>query len=136
MNAYEKTMIKYRLDFAEKYLNDAMELFNKKRFNSSASRAYYASYQAMWAALGDPEEGKVWRHLAIIKHFVRGYWFAPNHSKTGPGLLEDKRLPLRRLYSYRIKSDYDAIDIDQHNLEQLLKTVKQVIEIIDEKGGR
>ena len=52
-------MIIYRLDFAKKYLEDATELFNKKRFNSSASRAYYASYQAMWAALGDPEEGKM-----------------------------------------------------------------------------
>jgi len=101
VNGYEKTMIKYRLDFAEKYLNDAMELFNKKRFNSSASRAYYASYQAMWAALGDPEEGKISRHLAIIKHFVGGYWFAPNHSKTGPGLLEDKRLPLTRLSHFK-----------------------------------
>ena len=30
----------------------------------------------------------------------------------------------------------DAIDIDQHNLEQLLKAVKQVMDIIDEKGGR
>ncbi|MEA3417173.1 MAG: HEPN domain-containing protein [Thermodesulfobacteriota bacterium] len=129
-------MIIYRLDFAKKYLEDAIELFNKKRFNSSASRAYYASYQAMWAALGDPEEGKIWRHLAIIKHFVRGYWFAPNYPKIGPGLLEDKRLPLRRLYAYRIKSDYDVIDIDQHNLEQLLKVVKQVINIIVEKGGR
>jgi uncharacterized protein (UPF0332 family) len=51
-------MIKYRLDFARKYLDDAFELFNQKRFNSSASRAYYASYQAMWAALGEPMEEK------------------------------------------------------------------------------
>ena len=112
------------------------ELFNNKKFNSSASRAYYASYQAMWGALGDPEEGKIWRHLAIIKHFIRGYWFAPNHQATGPGLLEDKRLPLRRLYSYRIKSDYDAIDIDRHNLEQLPHVVEQLMNIIDKKGGR
>jgi len=49
--------------------------------------------------------------------------------------LEDKRLPLRRLYSYRIKSDYDAIPIDGQNLEQLLKVVAQIIEVIDEKGG-
>ena len=110
-------MIEYRLDFAKKYLDDAIELFGKGRYNSSASRAYYASYQAMWAALGEPEDGKVWRHLAIIKHFVRGYWFAPNHPKIGPGLLEDKRLPLRRLYSYRIKSDYDAMEVDRGNLE-------------------
>jgi len=67
---------------------------------------------------------------------LRGYWFAPNHPKTGPNLLEDKRLSLRRLYSYRIKSDYDAAEIDRDNLERLLKVVGQVINIIDEKGGR
>ena len=128
-------MIKYRLDFAKNYLQDAIELFKNGRYNSAASRAYYASYQAMWAALGDPADGKIWRHLAIIKHFVRGYWFEPNLPKTGPGLLEDKRLSLRRLYTYRIKSDYDAIDVDQHNLDKLLKVVEQMINIIDEKGG-
>ncbi len=129
-------MIEYRLDFAKKYLDDAIELFSKGRYNSSASRAYYASYQAMWAALGEPGDGKVWRHLAIIKHFVRGYWFAPNHPKIGPGLLEDTRLPVRRLYSYRIKSDYDAVEVDRGNLEQLIQVVGQIINIIAEKGGR
>ena len=44
-------MIKFRLDIARTYLEDAMVLFNDKRLNSAASRAYYASYQAMWAAL-------------------------------------------------------------------------------------
>jgi len=82
-------MIKYRLAFARKYFDDAVELFNQKRLNSSAAIAYYASHQAMWAALGKPVDGKIWRHLAIIKHFVRGYWFAPDHPKTGPGLLDD-----------------------------------------------
>jgi len=129
-------MIKYRLDFAKKYLDDAIDLFDRERYNSSTSRIYYASYQAMWAALGDPEKGKVWRHLAIIKHFVRGYWFAPNHPRIGPGLLEEKRLPLRRLYSYRIKSDYDAVKIDRGNIEGLIHLVRQLINIIDEKGGR
>jgi uncharacterized protein (UPF0332 family) len=128
-------MIKYRLEFAKKYLDDAIDLFDKRRFNSSVSRAYYASYQAMWAALGDPEDGKIWRHLAIIKRFVRGYWFAPGHPKDGPGLLEDKRLPLRRLYAYRIKSDYDAEDISENVLEPLLGDVKQVIGFIERKGG-
>jgi uncharacterized protein (UPF0332 family) len=43
-------MIKFRLEIAKTYLDDAVTLFNDKRFNSAASRAYYASYQAMWAA--------------------------------------------------------------------------------------
>ena len=49
-------MIKNRLNFAKNYLEDAVELFKEKRFNSSASRAYYASYQAMWAALVDKRD--------------------------------------------------------------------------------
>lgn len=129
-------MIKYRLEFAKIYLQDAIELYEDGRFNSSASRAYYASYQAMWAGLGDPGDGRIWRHLAIIKHFVRGYWFEPKHPPSGPGLLEDKRLSLRRLYSYRIKSDYDAVDIDRNNLVQLLRVVEQIINIVEEKGGK
>jgi uncharacterized protein (UPF0332 family) len=126
-------MIKFRLEIARSYLDDAMMLFKEKRFNSAASRAYYASYQAMWAALGGPKEGRVWRHLAIIKHFVRGYWFEPGHEEAGPGLLEDKRLPLRRLYSYRIISDYEGKPVDEQHLGSLLETVRQVIRIIDEK---
>ena len=45
--------------FVLRNLSDAMMLFNEKWFNSAASRAYYASYQAMWAALGEPKEGRV-----------------------------------------------------------------------------
>lgn len=128
-------MIEHRLQYAKIYLKDAFELYEKGSINSAASRAYYASYQAMWAALGDPERQKVWKHLGIIKHFVRGYWYKPEHSKTGPGLMEDLRLPLRRLYSYRIKSDYDAEDVNRHILWQLLKDVQRMIRIIEKKGG-
>jgi len=128
-------MIRTRLESAKNYLDDAIELFNQQRFNSSVSRAYYAAYQAMWAALGDPKENnKIWRHLAIIKHFVRGYWFKPEHPKTGQGLLEDKHLPLRRLYSYRIKSDYEATKIDELTAKQSIKLVEEIINIIDERG--
>lgn len=92
--------------------------------------------QAMWAALGDPKEShQIWRHLAIIQHFVRGYWFKPEHPNTGPGLLEDKHLPLRRLYSYRIKSDYEAGEIDEPTAKQSLELVEEIINIIDEKSG-
>lgn len=129
-------MLHYRLECAINYLADARLLFAQKCFNSAASRAYYASYQAMWAALEDPPDGKIWRHLAIINHFVRGYWFEPTHARTGPGLLEDKRFPLRKLYSYRIHSDYDAITVEESALKPLLEVVEQVIQIVAEKGGQ
>jgi len=55
--------------------------------------------------------------------------------EDGPGLLEDKRLPLRRVYAYRIKRGYDAVDISANVLEPLLSVVRQVISIIEKKGG-
>ena len=126
-------MIKFRIDMAQSYLEDAVELYNQNRYNSATSRAYYASYQAMWSALGEPQDGRIWRHLAIIKHFVRGYWFEENHSKSGPGLLEDKRLPLRRLYALRIKSDYDCIAVRKQDVDRSIKIVSEIIKIIKEK---
>ena len=126
-------MIKHRLEIGERYLDDAVELYDQNRYNSAASRAYYASYQAMWSALGDPQDGRIWRHLAIIKHFVRGYWFRPDHSKSGPGLLENKRLPLRRLYGLRIKCDYDGIRVKEQEVDRSIQIVKEIIQIIKEK---
>ena len=81
-------MIPERLRLARHYLEDAEYLLSADRLASAVSRAYYAAYQGMWAALGDPPRGELWRHGAIINHFVRGYWFAPTHPATGPGLLD------------------------------------------------
>ena len=39
------------------------------------------------------------------------------------------------MLSNRIKSDYDAIDVGRHDLQQLLAVVEQVMDIIDKKGG-
>lgn len=129
-------MLQHRLDWAKRYLDDARSLCEQQRFNSAVSRAYYASYQAMWAALGEPQEGKIWRHLAIIKHFVRGYWFAPEHAHTGPGLLEEKRFALRQLYAYRVQSDYDVIELHEQTVQPLLDVVESIIEFIEKQGGQ
>ena len=129
-------MLQHRLEWAKHYLADAQALCHQKRYNSAVSRAYYASYQAMWAALGEPKDGKIWRHLAIIKHFVRGYWFAPNHSHTGPRLLEEKRFALRQLYTYRVQADYDVIELHEQTIQPLLQVVESIIRIIEERGGQ
>ena len=83
---------------------------------------------------GTPPTG-TWKHLAIINHFVRGYWFEPDHDARGAGLLEDMRLPLRRLYSYRIKSDYDAERTEKSAVGLLLGTVSDLVDIVGKKGG-
>lgn len=113
-------MIELRIKYANSYLDDARLLFEKKKYNSAISRLYYASYQAMWAALGNPEEGRIWKHLAIIKPFVHGHWFNPSHSRQSQGLLEYFRLPLRQLYTYRIKADYELIEINEKVVQKLV----------------
>lgn len=126
--------IDFRLNFARQYLEYAKMLLQNGRWNSAVSRAYYASYQAMWAALGDPAEGNVWRHLAIIKHFVRGYWFDPTHPENKPRLFEHLRLPLRRLYMDRIKSDYDAVYLSETTASTSVQAVEMLLQTIVERG--
>lgn len=89
--------------------------------------------QAMWAALGDPEEGNIWRHLAIIKHFARGYWFQPTHPKNTTGLLEPLRFPLRKLYLDRIRSDYDAAPLREDSARKAIETVEALLQGIRER---
>ena len=130
-------MIPERLRRARHYLEDAEYLLAADRVASAVSRAYYAAYQGMWAALGDPPRGELWRHGAIINHFVRGYWFAPAHPATGPGLLESLRFGLRRLYELRLDADYDAIPISRTSAEAGMQTVYRLLAEIDQRtqGG-
>lgn len=121
-------MIAKRLALAQQYLNDAQLLLDAERFASAVSRAYYAAYQAMWAALGDPPRaGAQWRHGAIINHFVRGYWFLPTHPRTGPGLLEPFRFALHQLYDLRLDADYDGVPIPRATAETGVQTVHRTL---------
>jgi hypothetical protein len=127
-------MIPERLSLAGEYLADAQSLLAAERCGSAASRAYYAAYQAMWAALGDPPapDGR-WHHEAIINHFVRGYWFQPTHPPRGPGLLEPLRLPLRRLYQARLDADYDRLPIPRARAEEAVQTAQQTLTAITQR---
>jgi hypothetical protein len=84
----------------------------------------------MWSALGNPEAGKTWKHLAIIKPFVHGYWFNPAHSPQSMGLLEHFRLPLRQLYAYRIKADYELVEINENIVKNMVELVSNVIKTV------
>jgi uncharacterized protein (UPF0332 family) len=118
---------------AKRYLDDAGYLLAAGRLESAVSRAYYASYQAMWAALGNPPSGSRWRHIGIISHFVRGYWFEPSHPRTGPGLLEHLRFSLHRLYQFRVDADYDLTRINVTSAEECLKIAERTIVEIDRR---
>jgi uncharacterized protein (UPF0332 family) len=122
-----------RLAYAQRYLEDARLLFEHKRLGSSVSRLYYASYQAMWAALGDPHDGRIWRHLAVIKPFVHGGWYNPAYPQQAPGQLEHLRLPLRQLYAYRVKADYELAEFEEEAVKNMLKLVDDIIHVIQSK---
>ena len=124
-----------RLQAALVMLDDARYLRDGGRWASAISRAYYCSYQAMWAALGTPAQAHQWRHAAITAHFVRGYWFAPAHPKTGPGLLESLRRPLQWLYQKRIDIDYDIKSVSQATAERAVEIAERVCSEVQQKSG-
>lgn len=126
-------MLAERLKTARKYLGDARYLLAAGRLESAVSRAYYAAYQAMWAALGDPPRGSQWRHIGIIGYFVRGRWLEPTYPQTGPGLLEHLRFSLHRLYQFRVDADYDLIHINATSAEECGKTAERTIAEIEQR---
>lgn len=124
-----------RLNAAQMMLDDARHLLNVDRWASAISRAYYSSYQAMWAALGAPPQANQWRHAAIVAHFVRGYWFVPSHPRTGPGLLEPLRRPLQWLYQKRIDIDYDIKPVTQMTALRAIEIAEHVHREIQQRSG-
>jgi uncharacterized protein (UPF0332 family) len=130
-------MLAERLQAAKQYLDDARYLLTTDRLESAVSRAYYAAYQAMWAALGNPPKGGQWRHIGIISHFVRGRWLEPIYPQAGPGLLEHLRFSLHRLYQFRVDADYDLTPISATSAEECVKTAERTIAEIEQKtqGG-
>jgi uncharacterized protein (UPF0332 family) len=124
-----------RFNAAQVMLDDARHLLSVDRWASAISRAYYSSYQGMWAALGTPPQANQWRHAAIVAHFVRGYWFVSTHSKTGPGLLEPLRRPLQWLYQKRIDVDYDIKPVTQTTALRAIEMAEQVHKEMQQRCG-
>jgi uncharacterized protein (UPF0332 family) len=121
---------KRRLDRAEQYLIGAEILYKNGDFGGCVSRSYYAAYQAMWFAMGDPERKPRWEHLGIIKSFVRGVWYDPKVPARGPGLFEKYRFPLHRLYDLRLGADYRLDDIKEREAIWAIETTKEIMQTI------
>ena len=99
-------------------------------YAGAISRCYYAAYQAMWAALGDPPTKPRWEHTGIIQTFVRGRWDDPSYPMTGPGLYERFRFSLRRLYDLRLDVDYHVEAVGRETAERALEVVKDLLATI------
>lgn len=103
----------------------AAELCLKQGFYSeSVTLSYYACYQAMWIAVGDPPAG-LWRHGGLMSEFCRVL------GKQSPSL----RKRLDRLYLYRIQSDYEARSLNAAQAQESLDITDEVLRIVAQQAG-
>jgi uncharacterized protein (UPF0332 family) len=95
-------------------------------YGDSVARSYYACYQAMWAAVGDPALG-LWRHGGLINAFCRGRWATPT---LLPPDLATLRKKLDALYRWRIAVDYAAASASYAQAEFGLDVVQETLHLI------
>ncbi|MCL6643115.1 MAG: HEPN domain-containing protein [Candidatus Bipolaricaulota bacterium] len=94
-------------------------------YSESTTLSYYACYQAMWVAVGDPPAG-LWRHGGLMNEFCRARW------QQRPALLRKR---LDRLYLYRIQSDYEARALGMAEAQEGLDIAEEVLRIVSQHGG-
>ena len=102
----------------------AAEQLRKEGFRqASASRSYYACFQAMWVAIGDPPLGH-WKHVGLMRTFSRGGW-------TGqlvlPATLTGIYKKLLTLYDLRLDADYRALPIDPSKAQEALDVSTKIL---------
>ncbi|MBI3304322.1 MAG: HEPN domain-containing protein [Deltaproteobacteria bacterium] len=124
---------KARLEGARQALAGARALLEHEDSRGCVSRCYYAAYQAMWAAVGDPEKKPRWEHFGIIKIFVRGNWLDPQAASKGPGVFERQRFALRRLYDLRLGADYRLDDITRREAQWAIEIAQEIITLSEQK---
>lgn len=88
-------------------------------YTESITLSYYACYQAMWVALGDPPAG-LWRHGGLINEFCR--------AQGQQGLSLRKRLD--KLYLYRIQGDYEARSLSAAQAQEGLDIADEVLRLV------
>jgi hypothetical protein len=93
---------------------------------TSASRSYYACFQAIWVALGDPPLG-TWKHGGLMQTFCRGQWADPVLLPTSLATLYKRLLAL---YDLRLDADYRALPIDPIKAQEGLNTIAEVFQLI------
>jgi len=124
---------KAKLEGARQALAGAKVLWESGDFRGCVSRCYYAAYQAMWVAVGDPEKKPRWEHFGLMKAFVRGRWLDPQVGIREPGIFEPQRFALRRLYDLRLGADYRLDEISQREAQWAIETAQEIIALSEQK---
>jgi uncharacterized protein (UPF0332 family) len=97
-------------------------------YRACVGLAYYACFQAMWVALGEPPSGE-WRHVGITRRFCHGQWADPPLIPTSLAPLHKRLLAL---YELRLDAHYRARPVPPQQAQQGLDTAAEVIRRVQE----
>src|ERR1700675_2704327 len=93
-----------RRDITHEIYHAADATLQQRHYSACAGLAYYACFQAMWVALGDPPLGQ-WQHVGITRRFCHGQWAEPPMAPTSLATLYKRLLAL---YTLRLDAHYRA----------------------------
>ena len=125
MNQAEETR---RWETIQELRHAADAVLKQHLYRACVGLAYYACFQAMWVALGDPPSGE-WRHVGITRRFCHGQWAEPPIVPTSLVALHKRLLAL---YELRLDAHYQARPISPKQAQQGLDTAAEVIRLIQQ----
>jgi len=110
---------------AAEHLRSAEILWRQGQYRDAVSRAYYASFSAMYALVGEPSRGR-WEHPGLRGAFVQQL------AARGVSAAECRRLRrlLRLLHDARIDADYTTMAIDATTAQEALAVAQEILEIV------
>jgi uncharacterized protein (UPF0332 family) len=113
------------LSKAEEHLRSAESLWRHGQYRDAVSRAYYASFSAMGAFVGEPPRGR-WEHPGLRGVFVQQL------RVRGVPVAECRRLRqrLRSLHDARTDADYSTIAIDETTVQEALAIAREILAVI------
>lgn len=115
-----------RWQAAQENESAAQQALRQGFLRTSVSRSYYACFQAMWIAVGDPPLGQ-WKHGGLMQTFCRGQWADPILLPTSLAPLYKKLLVL---YDLRLDADYRALSISSEKAQEGVNTVAEVFQVV------
>jgi len=120
-----RELAKYRINSANEILADAKLLYDHDSYNSSASRSYYAMFNALRAILAlDGRDFK--KHSAVISYFQREYI----KTRTFDAEISDF---VRTAFAIRSDTDYqDFFEVSAEDAKRQIDNAAKVISAVTE----
>ena len=115
------------IEKAKQSLQGARLCFEGKCYDSSASRSYYAMFQAAQVALAHTGFGRPeWTHSGLQAAFA-GQLI--QRKKIYPSLLAQR---LNKALRWRLTADYSSTDVSRRQADELLRWAEDFVHRIEE----